>query len=352
MSITKATFNRVQRTTSILAPISTLASGFADVQLLGGRRITEFSVPINQARGLIRATRGIDAAQARTPTAILTLRYNGDADTRAQTLRLRAALRSPKLFVAPAHDKPDRSAGRGRCDHPAREGRRARAAGVGQPRRRVDQRPRAAGDGSQRALGRAVGTACPTSSARRSSAMSRPRLPRSTCSTPAAGPAAARRACALWPGGSPGSICRSGWWRARALGLYDELAVADLVRGWAPRTASARSTRSSPPTCSCTRGSGGAAHGGRPRAATRRGARLLDRARRRRAGCFALEPSGRFSHEPVLRGAGRGRGRVRGARIHRAVLPRRGRRAGRQHARLPAVSSEALHSTVKTYRIR
>ena len=97
MSIAKASFNRIRRTTSILAPITTLASGDAAVQLLGGGRITEFSVRINTARGLIRATRGIDAAQARASTAILTLRYPGDADTRPQTLRLRAALRPAKL---------------------------------------------------------------------------------------------------------------------------------------------------------------------------------------------------------------------------------------------------------------
>jgi len=97
MSITRATFDPVRRTTSILAPISTLASGLAGVQLIGGGRITEFNVRIDPARGLIRATRGIDEAQARASTAILTLRYPGDPDTRAQTLRLRAGLRAPRL---------------------------------------------------------------------------------------------------------------------------------------------------------------------------------------------------------------------------------------------------------------
>ncbi len=97
MSIARASFDRVNRTTSILAPISTLASGIVDVELLGGGRVTEFTLPIDSARGRIRATRGIDAAQARAATAILTLRYPGDADTRAQTLRLRAALKAAKL---------------------------------------------------------------------------------------------------------------------------------------------------------------------------------------------------------------------------------------------------------------
>jgi hypothetical protein len=97
MSIRKASFDGRNQTTSIFALISTLASGIVDVELLGGRRITEFTLPIDSARGRIRATRGIDAAQARASTAILTLRYPGDADTRAQTLRLRAALLAAKL---------------------------------------------------------------------------------------------------------------------------------------------------------------------------------------------------------------------------------------------------------------
>jgi len=97
MSIARATFDPVKRTTSILAPISTLASGLAGVQLRGAGRITEFNVRIDSARGLIRATRGIDEAQARASTAILTIRYPGDPDTRAQTLRLRAGLRASRL---------------------------------------------------------------------------------------------------------------------------------------------------------------------------------------------------------------------------------------------------------------
>ena len=97
LSIARASFDRFKRTTSILAPITTLASGNAQIELLGGGRITRFTLPVDSARGRIRGTRGIDAAQARAATAILTLRYPGDADTRAQTLRLRAALRPAKL---------------------------------------------------------------------------------------------------------------------------------------------------------------------------------------------------------------------------------------------------------------
>ena len=97
MSVARASFDRFKRTTSILAPITTLASGNAQIELLGGRRITKFTLPVDSARGRIRGTRGIDAAQARASTAIMTIRYPGDGDTRAQTLRLRAALHAAKL---------------------------------------------------------------------------------------------------------------------------------------------------------------------------------------------------------------------------------------------------------------
>jgi hypothetical protein len=97
MSLARGDFDGPNRTVSILAPISRLASGIARVELLGGGRITEFNAAIDSARGRIRTTRGIDALQARASTAILTLRYSGDDDTRAQTLRLRAAKRAAKL---------------------------------------------------------------------------------------------------------------------------------------------------------------------------------------------------------------------------------------------------------------
>ena len=107
MSLVRAEFNRSARTVSILAPISALASGLAEVELLGGGRITEFNVPVDSARGRIRTTRGIDELQARASTAILTLRYPGDDDTREQTLRLRAARRAARLSSKRPTINPD-----------------------------------------------------------------------------------------------------------------------------------------------------------------------------------------------------------------------------------------------------
>jgi hypothetical protein len=98
LSLTQASFDRFRRTTSIFAPISTRASGIAHVHLRGAGRITEFDLPIDPARGWIRGTRGIDTKQARAATAVLTLSYAGDADTRPQTLRLRAALNPALLW--------------------------------------------------------------------------------------------------------------------------------------------------------------------------------------------------------------------------------------------------------------
>jgi hypothetical protein len=98
MSLTQASFDPFRRTTSIFAPISTRASGLVHVELRGAGRITEFDLPIDSARGWIRGTRGIDTAQARAATAVLTLSYPGDADTRPQTLRLRAAVNPARLW--------------------------------------------------------------------------------------------------------------------------------------------------------------------------------------------------------------------------------------------------------------
>jgi hypothetical protein len=97
LSLQRARYNRIQRTTSIFAPITRLASGAAQIQLFGAGRITEFTAPVNSAAGYIRATRGVDVLQARAESVILTIHYLGDADTRPQTLRLRAGLRAAKL---------------------------------------------------------------------------------------------------------------------------------------------------------------------------------------------------------------------------------------------------------------
>jgi hypothetical protein len=95
LSIARATLSRSPNTISILAPITARASGRPSVGLQAARTTTSFTAPIIDAR--IRVTRPIRRAQAILGTGILTIRYRGDADTRSQTVRLRAANNKARL---------------------------------------------------------------------------------------------------------------------------------------------------------------------------------------------------------------------------------------------------------------
>lgn len=91
LSIARATFSRAARTISIFAPITRLASGTAPSTLRAAGVTRSFNLPIDSTNGWIRSNVNITAAQARLGTGILTINYPGDADTRPQTVRLRAA---------------------------------------------------------------------------------------------------------------------------------------------------------------------------------------------------------------------------------------------------------------------
>lgn len=99
LSLARATIDRARRTISILAPITRLASGSAQISLRAAGRTTTFSAPIDSANGRIRVTRTITRAQALLGTGILTINYGGDADTRPQVVRLRAANTPANLNV-------------------------------------------------------------------------------------------------------------------------------------------------------------------------------------------------------------------------------------------------------------
>jgi hypothetical protein len=99
LSLARATIDRANRTISILAPITRLASGTAQITLRAAGRTTTFSAPIDSANGRIRLTRAVTRAQAELGTGILTINYPGDADTRPQVVRLRAANVPSKLTV-------------------------------------------------------------------------------------------------------------------------------------------------------------------------------------------------------------------------------------------------------------
>jgi len=99
MSLLRGTFSGQNRTIDILAPITKLASGNVRVQLSAAGRRSSFPAPVDSTAGRIRIKKRILASQALLGTGILTLRYPGDADTRSQVVRLRAANNPANLTV-------------------------------------------------------------------------------------------------------------------------------------------------------------------------------------------------------------------------------------------------------------
>lgn len=100
LSIARATVDRRARVLDVLAPITGLASGRVNVALQAAGRTFRVTAPIDSGNGRIRFRKAIPAAQARLGTGILTITYAGDADTRPQTVRLRAANRPAGLQLA------------------------------------------------------------------------------------------------------------------------------------------------------------------------------------------------------------------------------------------------------------
>ncbi len=97
LRIARAQVQRTARRLDLLAPITKLASGPVTVDFRAAGRRTRFTQAIDAARGEVRLLRRIPAAQARLGTGIVTLRYPGDADTRPQEVRLRAASQKANL---------------------------------------------------------------------------------------------------------------------------------------------------------------------------------------------------------------------------------------------------------------
>ena len=91
LEILRAGMERSRRVLDVHAPISARASGMAQVELHAAQRRHTFEAPVNSQGRRINFREAIPGAQARLGTGILTIRYPGDADTRPQELRLRAA---------------------------------------------------------------------------------------------------------------------------------------------------------------------------------------------------------------------------------------------------------------------
>jgi len=91
MQLLRATFRTRPPTIDILALITRRASGRVSISLQAAGKFTNFTALINSSLGRITAVRRILQSQADLGTGILTITYDGDADTRPQTLRMRAA---------------------------------------------------------------------------------------------------------------------------------------------------------------------------------------------------------------------------------------------------------------------
>ena len=120
MSLARATIIRRDRVLDVLAPITARASGRVRVQLHAAGRRFNFTAPIDSANGRIRFRQRIPAAQARLGTGIITITYLGDADTRPQTVRLRAANRPAVLRLQRPRIVNDRVRASGTVSNSAR----------------------------------------------------------------------------------------------------------------------------------------------------------------------------------------------------------------------------------------
>ncbi len=84
----------------VLAPITSRASGRANVEYHAAGRRTRFTTAVNSVDGRIRFRRNLPAAQVALGTGIVTLSYPGDADTRPQVVRLRGARNKAQLDLS------------------------------------------------------------------------------------------------------------------------------------------------------------------------------------------------------------------------------------------------------------
>ncbi|HWI09340.1 MAG TPA: hypothetical protein VNT54_17715, partial [Solirubrobacteraceae bacterium] len=113
LSIARARIDRGDRVLDVLAPITARASGRVRVELHAAGRRHRFTAAIDAVNGRIRFRHRIPASQARLGTGIVTIAYAGDADTRPQTVRLRAAARPAELRLGRPRVVGDRTVASG-----------------------------------------------------------------------------------------------------------------------------------------------------------------------------------------------------------------------------------------------
>lgn len=120
LSVARATVVRSASALDVLAPITARASGNVNVELFAANQITRFTAPVNSADGRIRFRQPIPAAQSKLGTGIVTIAYPGDADTRPQVVRLRAASQPAQLEMERPRIVNDRLLARGSVTSRAR----------------------------------------------------------------------------------------------------------------------------------------------------------------------------------------------------------------------------------------
>jgi hypothetical protein len=91
LQLRRATVSRADAELDVLAPITAYSSGSVDVSFRAAGETTTFEQPIDADHRRVRFDHALDRAQVRMGTGILTLSYEGDAGTRGQEVRLRAA---------------------------------------------------------------------------------------------------------------------------------------------------------------------------------------------------------------------------------------------------------------------
>jgi hypothetical protein len=102
MRVSRSRVLRSDRRLDVLAPITSRARGGVEVTYRGDGRTHTFDAKITGSGGALdrmRFREPITRGQARLGTGIVTLNYLGDANTRAEEVRLRAASQRARLDV-------------------------------------------------------------------------------------------------------------------------------------------------------------------------------------------------------------------------------------------------------------
>jgi hypothetical protein len=91
LEVARATISPTARVIDVLAPITARATGTLRFDLYAAGRHSKWTAPIAPGDSPVHTRHAIPAVQADAGTGILTITYEGNAETQAQVVRLRAA---------------------------------------------------------------------------------------------------------------------------------------------------------------------------------------------------------------------------------------------------------------------